>query len=138
MLSIEGAEDISVDQITGQPTASVTVDQSRVARYGVAGREVLDFVEAIGGIRVGEVYEGQRVFPLVVRLPERFREDPDAIASVRIPSSEGASVPLSSLADVDTADSASTINREWGRRLIRVQCNLGDRDPASFVAEAQE
>lgn len=138
LLSIEGAEDISVDQITGQPTASVTVDQSRVARYGVAGREVLDFVEAIGGIRVGEVYEGQRVFPLVVRLPERFREDPDAIASVRIPSSEGASVPLSSLADVDTADSASTINREWGRRLIRVQCNLGDRDPASFVAEAQE
>ncbi|MCA9629786.1 MAG: efflux RND transporter permease subunit, partial [Myxococcales bacterium] len=138
LLTIPGATDISVDQITGQPTTSVVVDQGQIARYGVASREVLDFVEAIGGIRVGEVFEGQRVFPLVVRLPDRFRTDRDAIAAVRLPTEGGASVSLSSLANVDTEDAASTINREWGRRLIRVQANLSGRDPASFVAEAQE
>ena len=137
LLAVPGVEDISVDQVTGQPTTSVVVDQARIARYGVAGREVLDFVEAIGGIRVGEVYEGQRVFPLVVRLPDRFRADSGAIAAVRLPTLGGASVPVSALADVRTAEAASTINREWGRRLIRVQCNVGGRDPASFVAEAQ-
>ncbi len=137
LLAIDGAEDISVDQLTGQPTTSVVVDQARIARYGVAGDEVLSFVQAIGGIRVGEVYEGQRIFPLVVRLPDRFRTDSDAIGAVRLPTLAGPSVPVSALADVQTSEAASTINREWGRRLIRVQCNVGGRDSASFVAEAQ-
>ncbi len=135
--SVPGADEISVDQITGQPTLNVAVDQSSIARYDVAALEVLDFVEAIGGIRVGEVYEGQRVFPLVVRLPDVFRKDKEALASVRIPTEGGASVPLSSLAAVESTDAASTINREWGRRLIRVQTNLKNRDAASFVAEAR-
>jgi cobalt-zinc-cadmium resistance protein CzcA len=137
LLAVAGAEDISVDQLTGQPTTSVVVDPQRIARYGVAGQEVLEFVEAIGGVRVGEIYEGQRVFPLVVRLPDRFRTDAAAIGAVRLPSLSGASVPVSALADIETTEAASTINREWGRRLIRVQCNVGGRDPASFVAEAQ-
>ena len=137
LLTVDGAQDISVDQITGQPTTNVVVNRARIARYGVAAGEVLDFVEAIGGIHVGEVFEGQRVFPLVVRLPDRFRTDPDAIGAVRLPTEGGVSVPLSTLADVNRADSASTINREWGRRLIRVQSNVSDRDPASFVAEAR-
>ncbi len=101
LLDIPGACDISVDQITGQPSLSVSVDQSRVARYGVAASEVLDFVEAIGGIRVGEVFEGQRVFLLVVRLPSTFREDVAAVSSVRIPTEGGVAVPLASLASVD-------------------------------------
>ncbi len=137
LLDISGVSDISVDQITGQPELEITVDQSRVARYGVAAREVLDFVEAIGGIRVGEVFEGQRVFPLVVRLPETYRQDASAVESVRIPTEGGVTVPLSSMATVENAEGSSTINREWGRRLIRVQCNVVDRDPASFVAEAK-
>jgi len=135
--SVPGADEISVDQITGQPTLNVAVDQSSIARYDVAAIEVLDFVEAIGGIRVGEVYEGQRVFPLVVRLPDVFRKDKEALSSVRVPTEGGASVPLSSLAAVESTDAASTINREWGRRLIRVQTNLKNRDAASFVAEAR-
>ncbi len=138
LLDVEGVSDISVDQITGQPELDITVDQARTARYGVASREVLDFVEAIGGIRVGEVFEGQRVFPLVVRLPETFRQDVSAIESVRVPTEGGVAVPLSAMASVDQTEGASTINREWGRRLIRVQCNVVGRDPASFVAEAQE
>lgn len=137
LLEIPGASDISVDQVTGQPALDIAVDQARVARYGVAAREVLDFVEAIGGIQVGEVFEGQRVFPLVVRLPERFREDASAIASVRVPTEGGVAVPLTAMASVDQTEGSATINREWSRRLIRVQCNVVGRDPASFVAEAR-
>lgn len=137
LLEIAGAADISVDQITGQPALSVAVNQSSVARYGVAAREVLDFVEAIGGIRVGEVFEGQRVFPLVVRLPQPFREDVSAVASVRVPTEGGVAVPLSALASVDLSEGSATINREWSRRLIRVQCNVVGRDAASFVEEAR-
>ena len=138
LLTVPGVQDISVDQITGQPASTVVVNRERIARYDVAAQEVLDFVAAVGGVHVGEVFEGQRVFPLVVRLPDRFRGDPEAIMSVRLPTASGASVALSSLADLDASEAASTINREWGRRLIRVQCNVGDRDPASLVAEAQQ
>lgn len=137
LLDVPGNSDISVDQITGQPELEITVDQSRVARYGVAAREVLDFVEAIGGIRVGEVFEGQRVFPLVVRLPETYREDASAVEAVRIPTEGGVTVPLSSMASIENVEGSSTITREWGRRLIRVQCNVVGRDPASFVAAAK-
>jgi cobalt-zinc-cadmium resistance protein CzcA len=137
LLDIPGASDISVDQITGQPALNVTVDQSQVARYGVASREVLDYVEAIGGIRAGEVFEGQRVFPLVLRLPPNYREDTSSIENVRIQSETGVAVPLSAMADVEKTEGSATINREWGRRLIRVQCNVVGKDPASFVAEAQ-
>ena len=137
LLDVSGVSDISVDQITGQPALDIKVDQARVARYGVASREVLDFVEAIGGIRVGEVFEGQRVFPLMVRLPQTYRQDVSAIKSVRVPTEGGVAVPLSAMASVDLTEGSSTINREWGRRLIRVQCNVVDRDPASFVAEAK-
>ncbi len=138
LLEIPGVSDISVDQITGQPELAVRVDQARVARYGVAAREVLDFVEAIGGIRVGEVFEGQRVFPLVVRLPQPFREDVSVVASVRVPTEGGVAVPLSAMASVDQSEGSATINREWSRRLIRVQCNVVGRDPASFVEQARD
>ncbi len=137
LLEIPGASDISVDQITGQPALNISVDQARVARYGVASREVLDFVEAIGGIRVGEIFEGQRVFPLVVRLPRTYREDASAIKTVRVPTEGGVAVQLSEMASVEKSEGSSTINREWGRRLIRVQCNVLGRDPASFVDEAR-
>ncbi|MEQ9617223.1 MAG: CusA/CzcA family heavy metal efflux RND transporter [Phycisphaerales bacterium] len=138
LLDVPGVSDISVDQITGQPELAVRVDQARVARYGVAAREVLDFVEAIGGIRVGEVFEGQRVFPLVVRLPQSFREDVSAVESVRIPTEGGVAVPLTAMASVDQSEGSATINREWSRRLIRVQCNVVGRDPASFVEQARD
>ena len=137
LLDVEGAADISVDQITGQPALEVAVDQRDLSRYGVAAAEVLDVVEAIGGIRAGEVFEGQRVFPLVLRLPDRFREDAAAVADVRVPTEGGAAVPLSSLASVEAGEGSATINREWGRRLIRVQSNVVGRDPASFVEEAR-
>lgn len=138
LLEIQGAADVSVEQITGQPTLQVKVDQERLARFGVPARDVLDVVAAVGNPRVGEVFEGERAFPLVVRLPEEQRADAEALAATLIPTRSGAVLSLGSLAELSEVDRPSTINREWGRRLIKVQTNVRERDIASFVAEAKE
>jgi cobalt-zinc-cadmium resistance protein CzcA len=138
LLEVEGAADISVDQLTGQPTLQVKVDQARIARQGIPASDVLDFVEALGGKEVGRVFEGQRVFPLVLRLPDEYRRNVDALASARIMTEAGPQLELQQLADVVETTAPATINREWSRRMIRVQTNVRDRDVGSFVAEAQQ
>ena len=137
LVDIPGQSDVAVDQVTGQPTLRIRVDPDALARVGVSGREVLEFVEVIGTRRVGEVFEGQRKFPLAVRLPDSHRGDADALRATLIPTKSGLRLPLRSVADVAEEEGISTINREWGRRLIRVQCNVAGRDVASFVEEAQ-
>ena len=137
LVDIPGQSDVAVDQVTGQPTLRIRVDPKALARVGVSGREVLELVEVIGARRVGEIFEGQRKFPLAVRLPDVHRSDADALRATLIPTKAGLRLPLRSVATVAEEEGISTINREWGRRLIRVQCNVAGRDVASFVEEAQ-
>jgi cobalt-zinc-cadmium resistance protein CzcA len=137
LLAVDGAADVAVDQITGQPTLEIRLNQDQLARHGIPGRDVLDFVEAVGVRRIGEIFEGQRHFPLVVRLPDELRTDVAALAAATIPSRGGPLLSLDSLAEIEEIEGPSTINREWGRRLIKVQCNVRDRDIVSFVDEAQ-
>ena len=137
LINIDGAADLSVDQITGQPTLQVEIDQARIARFGIPSGDVLDMVEAVGGTKVGSIYEGQRVFPLVVRLPDAYRTDVQKFSEARLATESGARLQLNQLAEVRIGDSPATINREWSRRLIRVQANVRGRDVGSFVEEAQ-
>lgn len=137
LVDIPGQSDVAVDQVTGQPTLRIRVEPDELARVGVSGREVLELVEVIGTRRVGEVFEGQRKFPLAVRLPDSYRRDANTLRSALIPTKSGLRLPLRSVATVAEEEGISTINREWGRRLIRVQCNVAGRDVASFVEEAQ-
>lgn len=137
MTAIPGAADVAVEQITGQPTLQIEVDRQALARYGVAAKDVLDIVGAIGTPKVGDVYEGERSFPLVLRVPDQLRHDPVALANTLIPTRTGAVLPLKQLATLSVVDRPSTINREWGRRLLKVQVNVRDRDIASFVDEAR-
>ncbi|MGB0414716.1 MAG: efflux RND transporter permease subunit [Coraliomargarita sp.] len=138
LLQIEGQRDISVDQLTGQPTLKVEVNQSAIARHGVSARDVLSLVESIGGIHVGDVFEGQRNFPLILRLPDKMRTDLEALRTTIVSLPSGQKLPLSQLVDIRVEDGSATINREWGRRLIRVQMNVEGRDVSSFVAEAKQ
>jgi cobalt-zinc-cadmium resistance protein CzcA len=135
---VRGAAEVSAEQITGQPTLQIKVDQEKLARYGVPARDVLDVIAAVGTPRVGEVFEGERSFPLVLRLPDDRREDVDALAATLIPTSSGAILPLRSLATISEEQRPSTINREWGRRLLKVSVTVRDRDVASFVDEARQ
>ena len=137
LVDIPGQSDVAVDQVTGQPTLRVRIDPDAIGRVGVSGKEVLEFVEVIGTRRVGEVFEGQRKFPLAVRLADIYRSDANALRAALIPTKSGLRLPLRSVATVTEEEGISTIAREWGRRLIRVQCNVAERDVASFVEEAQ-
>jgi cobalt-zinc-cadmium resistance protein CzcA len=135
---IPGAEDVSAEQVTGQPTLRIKVNQDELARYGLPAKAVLDLVEAIGSKPLGEVVEGQFRFPLVVRLPEKMRANPEVIGSMLVATPSGERLPLERLATVEVIeDSPSTITREWGQRRMVVTCNIRGRDMGGFVAEAQ-
>ena len=138
LAEVRGAAEVSAEQITGQPTLEIKVDQEKLARYGVPARDVLDVIAAVGTPRVGEVFEGERSFPLVLRLPDDRREDVNALAATLIPTRSGAILPLRSLATISEEQRPSTINREWGRRLLKVSVTVRDRDVASFVEEARQ
>lgn len=137
LAGIRGASEASVEQLTGQTFLQVRVDPQAIARYGVPTRNVLNVVEAVGSRRVGDVREGQRRFPLVVRLPDAQRTDPDALAATLIPTAAGPVLPLNQVAKITEMEGPSTINREWGKRRITVQCNVRGRDVKSFVAEGR-
>lgn len=134
---IDGAADLSTEQVTGQPVLQIRVDQDALARYGVPAKAVMDVVESIGSKELGEVVEGQLRFPLVVRLPEKDRASAASIGSILLATPAGQRIPLSSLATLEELEGPSTISREWGQRRITVQVNVRGRDVASFVAEAQ-
>jgi len=134
---VRGAGEISAEQLTGQPVLQVRVDPRAIARYGVPAGDVLSVVEAVGGRTVGEIREGQRRFPLAVRLPDRQRHDAEALAATLIPTAAGPVVRLDQVAHLATVEGPSTIQREWGRRRMTVQCNARGRDVAGFVAEAK-
>lgn len=137
LTGIRGASETSVEQLTGQTFLQVRVDPQAIARYGVPTRNVLNVVEAVGSRRVGDVREGQRRFPLVVRLPDTQRTDPETLAATLIPTAAGPLLPLNQVAKITEMEGPSTINREWGRRRITVQSNVHGRDVKSFVAEAK-
>ncbi len=134
---IDGNADVNVEQITGQPVLQIQVKQDEIARYGVPAKTVLDIIQAIGTLPVGEVVEGQLRFPLVVRLPDRWRSSPDAIGQIIVATPAGERVPLSRLASIQLVEGPSTITREWGQRRITVTTNIRGRDMGSFVAEAK-
>ena len=136
--SIDGAADVAVEQVTGQPMLQIKVNQDQIARYGVSAQTVLDLVESIGSKPLGEVVEGQLRFPLIVRLPEQFRASPQAIGAMLIPGPTGERIPLSRLATVEIVEGPSTITREWGQRRITITANVRGRDLGSFVAEARK
>jgi len=136
--SINGAADLSTEQMTGQPVLQIRIKQDEIARYGIPARTILALIESLGSNHVGEVYEGQLRFPLVVRLPEKARANSDAIKAVLVATPAGELIPLSRLATVETVEGPNTIKREWYQRRITVSANVRGRDMGSFVAEARQ
>lgn len=132
-----GAADISVEQLTGQPVLSVQIDRDAIGRHGITAKEVLDVVEALGTLEVGELQEGERRFPIAVRLSDNYRADAAAIAQIPVTAANGDRIALGQLAKVSMKEGPTAVNREWGKRRIVVQANVRGRDVGSYVAEAQ-
>jgi cobalt-zinc-cadmium resistance protein CzcA len=135
--AIDGSADVNAEQVTGQPVLQVTVNAQELARYGLPARAVLDLIESVGSKPLGDVVEGQLRFPLAIRLPERWRADPEAIKSLLIAAPSGERVPLARVARVQTVEAPSTITREWGQRRVVVTANVRGRDLGSFMDEAR-
>ncbi len=136
--TVPGSADVAAEQIDGLPVLRIEIDRQALSRYGIPARVVLDAVGAVGGINVGEIREGERRFPLVVRLPESYRDDAQALDRILIPTNGGGRIPLTRVARLVESTGAATIPREWGKRRIVVQSNVRGRDVGSFVKEAQE
>jgi cobalt-zinc-cadmium resistance protein CzcA len=138
LLETPGSADVGATQLTGQPMLQVKVRQDEIARYGIPASHVLEMVEAIGNRPVGDVFQGQLRFPLTVRLPDQYRDDPERIARIPITTPSGEQIPLGRLADVSFTTGPSQIDREWGQRRVTVSVNVRGRDVGSFVAEAEQ
>ncbi len=136
--SIDGNKDVSVEQVTGQPVLQVQIKQDEIARYGIAAQTVLDLIQSVGSLEVGQVVEGQLRFPLVARLPDRLRSSPEALGTIQVATPTGERIPLSRLTDIRMVEGPSTITREWGQRRITITTNIRGRDMGTFVAEAQQ
>jgi cobalt-zinc-cadmium resistance protein CzcA len=135
--AIPGAADVVTEQITGQPILEIAVDRDAIARRGIAAREVLDVVEALGTLEVGELQDGERRFPIAIRLADRYRADREAVGRIHVTTANGDSIPLAKLATIRTVDGPAAINREWAKRRIVVQANVRGRDVGSFVEDAR-
>jgi heavy metal efflux system protein len=144
--SISGASEVNVEQTTGLPMLSINIDRSKAARYGVNVGDIQDTIAtAIGGRNAGTLFEGDRRFDIVVRLPERMRGDLESIRRlpVTLPAATQADgstrvsfIPLSELATLDLAPGPNQVSREDGKRRIVVSTNVRGRDLGSFVEEA--
>jgi cobalt-zinc-cadmium resistance protein CzcA len=134
---VPGAADVQAQQIAGLSYLRVMVRREDLARYGINSKQVLDAVAIVGGVSVGQVFEGQRRFPLQVRLQSDWRQNVDSIAQLKIDDGHGRQIPISQLADIKVEEGPVEISRDAIRRRLLVQCNVRGRDLARFVAEAQ-
>lgn len=142
--AVEGAQDVKTEQITGLPVLQISPNRAALARLGIDFADVQDLVRtAIGGAVAGQMFEGDRRFDIVVRLPEPLRKNIDDIGRLRVPlpaTATGARgyVPLSEVATVALDIGPNQISRENGKRRVVVTANVRERDLGSFVAELQE
>jgi len=133
-----GAVDVRVEQTEGLPMLDIRPNRMAMSRIGVTAGDVQDTVAAaIGGREAGMIFEGDRRFPVVIRLSETSRSDLTQVAQIPVATSAGGFVPLSTVADIAVVDGPNQISRENGKRRVVVQANVRDRDVAGVVADAR-
>lgn len=150
--TVAGAADVKTEQTSGLPVLDIKIDRTAIARYGLNASDVLDVIAiAVGGREAGLVFEGDRRFEIVVRLPDTLRQNISALENLPIllpdagsqPGSDGHVddrpnyVPLKQLATLAISDGPNQISRENGKRRVVVQANIRGRDIASFVTDAK-
>ena len=150
--AIPGAADVKVEQTTGLPMLTVRLERESLARYGLPVADVQELIStALGGTTVGQIFEGDRRFDLVVRLPEKLRTDLAYLQNLPVPlppsepgpatptlqRSLARTVPLREVAQIEIGPGPNQISRENGKRRVVVTANVRGRDLGSFVTEAQ-
>jgi cobalt-zinc-cadmium resistance protein CzcA len=135
---VRGAKDILVEQVSGQPYISITVDRAKIARYGINVRDVLDVIEiAVEGKPASLMYEENKFFDIMTRFAEDHRDSIGRLKTILISAPGGYRVPLGDLAAVEAVEGPAQISRENGQRRIGVEMNVAGRDIGGFVKEAR-
>ncbi len=138
LAGVPGIADLGIVKSGEVPQLHIRPRRALLGRFGLTMADVQDFLStALGGRPVGELWEGDRSFAVVLRLPERARDTVEAVESLRIPTPGGALIPLRELADVEVDRGRAAINRENGRRYVGLRMNIRGRDLGSFVGDAQ-
>jgi len=139
MADIEGVADLQIEQTTGIPQVVIQLDREKLARFGIPVSEVADIIEtALNGIEVTDVYEKDRITSVLIRLPQRYRSDENAVKELLVDAPNGERIPLSQLAEISRGEGPQTIFRENLMRRKIILCNLTNRDIGSFVNEARQ
>ena len=135
---VRGAKDILVEQVSGQPYISITVDRAKIARYGINVRDVLDVIEiAVEGKPASLMYEENKFFDIITRFAEDHRDSIERLKTILISAPGGYRVPLGDLAAVEAVEGPAQISRENGQRRIGIEMNVAGRDIGGFVREAR-
>ena len=138
MNGVPGITDVGVFDVTGQPSLMVSIDRTKAARYGLQPQDVNNIVQAaVGGAPVTTIIDGDRRFDFAVRYSPEFRDTPEAIGKILVPTPDGTQVPLSSIADVTLRNGAFMIYHEGGRRYIPIKFSVRGRDLASAIQDLQ-
>ncbi len=136
---IQGASEVQVDQVSGQPQLRIQLDRAAISRYGIPLEEVQETVEAaIGGASAGHLFEGERRWDIFVRFAPGSRATPEDVGALLVAAPDGSIVPLAQLANIETIIGPRQISRENNQRFITVQLNARGRDLGSLVEEARE
>ncbi|MBK1853761.1 efflux RND transporter permease subunit [Verrucomicrobiaceae bacterium 5K15] len=137
--AIPGLEEARVEQQAPIPQLRIEVDRERAQAYGITPGELNDrLATLLGGETVSEIYEGQRIFDVVVKLPQEWRESPERLANMYIDTSSGLRIPLKNLADIRQAKGPNTIMRENTQRRFVVSINPTSKDLVSLVEDLQK
>lgn len=138
LMATQGATDLRVERVSGQEYLTIQIDRSAIARYGINVEDVNALIEiAVQGRVATQVYEGERRFDTIVRLPAQYRSDVESIGNLVLRAPTGAIVPLRDVADITLGDGPAQVSREGGKRRLVVGVNVQGRDLGGFVAEAQ-
>lgn len=136
--SVEGATGVYAERISGKPYIEFNIDRLAASRFGINVGTVNQALQtAVGGMPIGQVFEGRERYPIRVRYKKEFRDNIERLKAVLIPSPLGQHIPLDQLADIKVVTGPATIQSENGRLRSLVQLNVSGRDTSGFIAEAQ-
>jgi cobalt-zinc-cadmium resistance protein CzcA len=136
---VQGAGDVEVDLAGTSPVLKIEPIEAQLLKFNASVNDVLSTIAtALGGEEVGYIYEGERKFPIVVRLEDEVRSDLESIKSLPVGIGPNSTTPLSNLAKIGFKETYGSVNRENSNRRTAVLINLRGRDTESFVNEAQK
>ncbi len=139
LTQVRGIRDVTLVKELGQPSLNIKINRAQIARYGVNAADINGLITtAIGGDVATQVVQGEKQFDLVVRLEHQYRDNPEEIGNILVPTPGGQQIPLREFADIQVANGASFIYRQDNSRYIGVQFSVSGRDLAGAVEDAMQ